>query len=108
MADLKPQVPPRQDVRQRRDTIEAYLNGIRRRYGIAQINYIKPGVLEASRVMLRRVPSLLLLRDEQHADVAHLRLLADEKAVPIRHDPSMPFNATALIQIMDTTDRQPP
>ncbi|MCP5425214.1 MAG: cysteine protease StiP family protein [Gammaproteobacteria bacterium] len=108
MADLKPQVPPQQDVRQRRDTIEAYLNGIRRRYGIAQINYIKPGVLEASRVMLRRVPSLLLLRDEQHADVAHLRLLADEKAVPIRHDPSMPFNATALIQIMDTTDRQPP
>jgi hypothetical protein len=105
---LRPRVLPPRDAHQRRFRIEAYLNGMRREYGVTQINFIKPGVLEASRVMLRRVPGLLLLRDERHADVAHLRLLAAEKGVPIRRDSAMPFNATALIRIVTPAERALP
>jgi hypothetical protein len=108
MMGLRPRVLPPRDAHQRRFRIEAYLNGMRREYGVTQINFIKPGVLEASRVMLRRVPGLLLLRDERHADVAHLRLLAAEKGVPIRRDSAMPFNATALIRIVTPAERALP
>ncbi len=33
------------------------------RYGIGDVNLIKPGIGEATRVLLRRVPRLLLLRE---------------------------------------------
>lgn len=78
----------------------AYLVDLRQRFGIVDINHIKPGVLEATRVMLRRVPGLLLLRDPDHPDVAHLRLLAADKGVAIREEPAMPFLAMALIRVL--------
>jgi len=81
-----------------RNQVLAYLAELRQRHGIININHIKPGVLEASRVMLRRVPGLLLLRTAECSDTAHLHLLAAEKNVPIQYDPAMPFNATALIK----------
>ncbi|MBK1702550.1 cysteine protease StiP family protein [Thiococcus pfennigii] len=66
--------------------------------GIVDINHIKPGVAEATRVMLRRVPERLMLRDPAHPDVAHLRLLAERKDIPVAVDPRMPFNAVAFIK----------
>lgn len=82
----------------RRQATAAYLEQVRHEYRITDINHIKPGVLEASRVMLRRLPGLLLLRDAACTDVAHLQLLAAEKQVPVAYDPAMPFNATCLIK----------
>lgn len=68
------------------------------RYRIGDRNFIKPGVAEATRVLLRRLPYLLLLRDPDGSDVAHLRLLAEQKRVPVVVDPAMPIQATALIK----------
>jgi len=76
----------------------AYIEEAQRRYGIADVNLIKPGIGEATRVLLRRVPRLLLLRDPDHPAVAHLRLLADEKDVPIEIDPALPYQAVSLIR----------
>ncbi len=70
-------------------------------YQIAELNHIKPGVAEATRVMLRRVPARLLLRDSTLPDVAHLRWLARQKGIPISLDPYMPFNAAAFIRTID-------
>ena len=98
MAGLSPQPLPESAAGERRAETEAFLQQIRRSYGISDINHIKPGVLEATRVLLRRVPQLLLLRDGDCPEAAHLKLLAAEKKVPVRIDPAMPFNATALIK----------
>ena len=98
MARLIPQPLPTLDNARRRTMIAAYIDRVCNAYGISDINHIKPGVLEASRVMLRRMPGLLLLRDPECKDVAHLKLLAEEKSVPVEYDPDMPFNATALIK----------
>ncbi len=68
-------------------------------YGVKDVNYIKPGIAEATRVMLRRVPERLLLRDPASADVEHLRVLAEEKAIQIDIEPEMPFNAAAFIKV---------
>ena len=76
----------------------AYLAQALARYGIADINMIKPGIGEATRVLLRRVPRLLILRDESAPEVAHLKLLAQEKNVPVETDPDLPYHAVSLIR----------
>jgi hypothetical protein len=91
----------------------AFLERMARDEGVRDPNHVKPGIGEATRVLLRRVPDLLLLRDPNHPAVAHLRLLADEKAVPIRTDPALPYRAAALIKRLDATpdtdpDTDPP
>lgn len=73
---------------------------IQKDYCISDINHIKPGVAEATRVMLRRVPAMLLVRDPEHPDVEHLFRLAEEKQVPVVEDPRMPFHACSLIKFM--------
>ncbi len=82
----------------RQKIVAAYMQVIMARYNITDINKIKPGVAEATRVMLRRVPRLLILRDSQSSDVAHLQVLANEKNVVVIEDPDMPFSAIALIE----------
>lgn len=68
------------------------------RYAIVDVNLIKPGIGEATRVLLRRAPRLLVLRDPQAAGTAHLRLLAEEKGVPVEVDPQLPYQAVSLIR----------
>lgn len=82
----------------RRRLMVEFLVRIHADYRISDRNFVKPGVAEATRVLLRRLPDLLLLRDPDHPDVEHLRLLAGEKQVPIVIDSTMPIHATALIK----------
>lgn len=84
--------------RERRRLMMKFLGRIRDRYRISDRNFIKPGVAEATRVLLRRLPDVLLLRDPEQPDVEHLRLLAEQKRVPVLVDPAMPIQATALIE----------
>ena len=67
-------------------------------HGITDVNLIKPGIGEATRVLLRRVPRLLMLRDLNAPDVAHLNVLAREKSVPLIVDTNLPYQAVSLIQ----------
>jgi hypothetical protein len=76
----------------------AYLHEAMTRFKIRDVNHVKPGVGEATRVLLRRVPDLVLLRDPALPDVAHLRHLAAEKNVPILVDGALPYLAAALIK----------
>ncbi|MFK3889762.1 cysteine protease StiP family protein [Sphingomonas sp. NPDC079357] len=46
-------------------------------------NRIKPGIAEATRALLRRVPDRLLVRDPMDPDVAHLLHLAAVHGVPV-------------------------
>ncbi len=56
-------------------------------YGIQNINYIKPGIGESTRVLLRRVPWKLLIDGKHRAapELNHVRQLAREKGVGIEY-----------------------
>ncbi|MCI0641619.1 MAG: cysteine protease StiP family protein [Gemmataceae bacterium] len=84
-----------------RDLSTTFLQDMQKRFNIRDLNHVKPGIGEATRVLLRRVPDRLLLRDPDEPDVAHLRVLAQEKNVPTLVDPSLPYRAAALIEEMD-------
>ncbi|SEG59613.1 PELOTA RNA binding domain-containing protein [Thermomonospora echinospora] len=63
----------------------AAVRRIGERYGIDDLNLVKPGVGETTRVLLRRVPWKILARSDALAsgDLAHIRLLAEERGVPV-------------------------
>ncbi|MBL8250456.1 MAG: cysteine protease StiP family protein [Candidatus Competibacter sp.] len=91
------QLPSREQW-QRRRAMNGFLNRLYLRYQVADRNFIKPGVAEATRVLLRRLPYLLVLRDPDEPDVDHLRVLASGKRVPVLIDADMPIRAVALIK----------
>lgn len=76
----------------------AFLSATMAQHGITDVNLVKPGIGEASRVLLRRVPRLLILRDPEAPDVAHLKVLAAEKSIPLVVDANLPYQAVSLIK----------
>jgi hypothetical protein len=81
-----------------RDRSQRLLGDLRARFGIADENFIKPGIGEATRVLLRRVPEQVIVRDGQAPDVAHLLQLAHEKQVRWTTEPALPYRAVSLIK----------
>jgi hypothetical protein len=93
-------VTPDERARLRR-TSAAFLADMQRRFGTRNVNHVKPGLGEATRVLLRRVPDRVLVRDPGLPEVAHLMLLARAKDVPVVVDPTLPYTAAALIKELD-------
>jgi hypothetical protein len=76
------------------------LQWISEHYRIKQYNYIKPGIGEATRVLLRREARVVLLQDLGCEATRHLRWLAESKSIPIDIFPDLPYRAVALINEM--------
>lgn len=85
-----------------RAATQQFLHELALRYGLSHANYIKPGIGEATRVLLRRQPRLLLLQSAQAAATEHLRWLAASQAIPVEIIPQSPYQAIALIQEIDS------
>ncbi|MHA6625545.1 cysteine protease StiP family protein [Pseudonocardia sichuanensis] len=67
-------------------------------YGIGEANLVKPGVGETTRVLLRRVPWRVLVRaGAPAADLAHVRLLAERRGVPVEEVEGLPYSCVGLI-----------
>ena len=68
-------------------------------YGIGDVNLVKPGVGETTRVLLRRVPWRVLVRaGAPAADLAHVRLLAAaSRACRSRRSTELPYSCVGLI-----------
>lgn len=73
------------------------VNKIANRYGITDVNLIKPGVGEATRVLLRRIPWRVLVRPGATADLAHILLLADQRGVPVEEVEGLPYSCVGII-----------
>ena len=74
-----------------------YVHALMETYGETDINMVKPGIAEATRVMLRRIPKALHIKDTSKGDIAHLIRLAKDKDIPVIIDEEMPLNAAAVI-----------
>ncbi len=71
-------------------------------FDIDDINLVKPGLGEATRVLLRRVPYCLLIADnlEDESCVSHLLRLAEEKNVPVKRYPLTRYKACGIIRTL--------
>jgi len=77
---------------------QQFLDWVSQHYNISRPNYIKPGIGEATRALLRRETQLLLLQDLNCEATLHLRWLAQAKATPIIVLKDLPYRAVALIK----------
>ncbi|MET8812993.1 phosphoribosyltransferase [Streptomyces sp. NPDC004549] len=66
-------------------------------YGIHDVNLVKPGVGETTRVLLRRVPWKILAKAGAGADLDHVRLLAEQRGVPVEEVDELPYTCVGLI-----------
>ncbi|MEV6096542.1 phosphoribosyltransferase [Nocardia sp. NPDC051981] len=76
----------------------ASVEKVRAEYGISSVNFVKPGVGETTRVLLRRVPWRVLVRDPHAAEHGHIRLLAAARGVPVETVPDLAYACMGLIK----------
>ncbi|GAA2677844.1 phosphoribosyltransferase [Streptomyces lunalinharesii] len=75
----------------------AAVERISEEYGIHDVNLVKPGVGETTRVLLRRVPWRILARRGAGSDLDHVRLLAAQRGVPVEEVDELPYTCVGLI-----------
>ncbi|MEV8479724.1 phosphoribosyltransferase [Streptomyces sp. NPDC051173] len=75
----------------------AAVERISEEYGIHDVNLVKPGVGETTRVLLRRVPWKVLARRGAGGELGHVRLLAAQRGVPVEEVDGLPYSCVGLI-----------
>ncbi len=76
------------------------VKNIAAKFGIDNINFVKPGVGETTRVLLRRVPWKVLI-DERYrgsSELEHIARLAAEKQVPVEYYPLNHYKCCGIIK----------
>lgn len=76
----------------------ASVEKVRAEYGISHVNFVKPGVGETTRVLLRRVPWRILVRQADAPEHEHIRMLAAARGVPVDVVPELAYSCMGLIK----------
>ncbi|WP_019914047.1 cysteine protease StiP family protein [Paenibacillus sp. HW567] len=74
------------------------IESIQQRYGIEDINLVKPGVGETTRVLLRRVPWKILVDTIDNPNLRHILLLAEDRGVPVEVYPGLTYSCCGIIK----------
>lgn len=76
------------------------VNEISKAFSIPDINFIKPGIGETTRVLLRRAPWKVLIGEKSAKDdaLSHIIRLAEEKNVPVEYYPLKRYKACGIIR----------
>ncbi len=71
-----------------------------KQFSVTNLNRIKPGIAEATRAVLRRVPEAVFVQNKQDADVQLLIYLAEKNGVAVQETGSSlkPYSALTLIR----------
>ncbi|MDR3165357.1 MAG: cysteine protease StiP family protein [Synergistaceae bacterium] len=78
---------------------------IAEKFGVADINFVKPGIGEATRVLLRRMPDMILIaEDAEPRYISHIIQLAEEKHVPVIRYPLRQYKACGIIKALTISD----
>lgn len=71
---------------------------IQKKFGIVNQHFIKPGVGETTRVLLRRVPWKILINPNFSSDLTHILMLAKERNVPVEVFTEMSYSCCGIIK----------
>ncbi len=67
-------------------------------FGVTDLNLVKPGIGETTRVLLRRIPKIVLINEKNSVYTAHIEQLAREKNVPVTEYPLKCYRAVGIIE----------
>ncbi|KJR48977.1 putative ATP/GTP-binding protein [Desulfosporosinus sp. I2] len=71
---------------------------IKDQFGISDINFIKPGIGETTRVLLRRLPERVLVDNLNNPNLKHILLLCEDKGVPIEEYPDLTYSCCGIVR----------
>jgi hypothetical protein len=80
------------------------ISTIKSKYQITNINLIKPGVGETTRVLLRRIPWRILINSANNPNLKHIEKLAEERKVPIEIYKDMSYSCCGIIKPLELGD----
>jgi pyrimidine operon attenuation protein/uracil phosphoribosyltransferase len=83
----------------------ATVERIDKEQGLNNINFVKPGVGETTRVLLRRVPWKIIIRPDKVDSLKHIKLLAENRGVPLEFDADLPYACIGLIKPSSDDDK---
>lgn len=86
---------------QRRIESKSLITTLMKKYNCNNINYIKPGIGESTRVLLRRVPKLVIVKNKNDLSVRHLIILAEQKNIEVIEMPDLIYKAVSIIMELD-------
>lgn len=67
-------------------------------FEINDINFVKPGVGETTRVLLRRIPWKILVKDINSPYLKHILMLCKERKIEVHVYPNMEYSCCGLIK----------
>ena len=70
------------------------------RFEVGDLNLVKPGIGETTRVLLRRIPWKVLIdeRFQKDPQLGHVMRLAEEKSVPVEFYPLRHYKCCGIIK----------
>ncbi|NPC91451.1 cysteine protease StiP family protein [Bacillus sp. WMMC1349] len=74
------------------------VSNIQKDFDIDNTHFIKPGVGETTRVLLRRVPWKILIQPGSEEKLKHILLLAEDRGVPVEKYTNMSYSCCGLIR----------
>jgi len=74
------------------------LTNIKEKYGINDINFIKPGIGETTRVLLRRLPERVLVDSMENINLKHIMLLCKDKGVCVEEYPQLTYSCCGIVK----------
>jgi hypothetical protein len=72
-----------------------------KKLNISNINFIKPGICETTRVLLRRIPEMILVKNLKDENIKHILKLAKDKGVLIKEMEELPYKTVGIIKELD-------
>jgi len=67
-------------------------------YDVGDVNLVKPGVGETTRVLLRRVPWRVLVRRDAAAGLEHVLMLAEQRGAPVELVDDMAYSCVGIVR----------
>ncbi|MBU3130031.1 cysteine protease StiP family protein [Clostridium tagluense] len=74
------------------------IESIKNKFNIDNINLIKPGIGETTRVLLRRIPWKILVDSFDNPNLLHIFKLAEEKHIPVEIYSDMCYSSCGIIK----------
>lgn len=74
------------------------VDALKEEFAITNLNLIKPGVGETTRVLLRRVPWAVLINPTKMENLHHILMLAEERNVQIIERADLPYSCVGIIK----------
>ena len=80
------------------------IESIKHKFNINNINLIKPGIGETTRVLLRRIPWKILVDSFENPNLKHIFKLAEEKNIPVEIYTDMCYSCCGIIKSKEKED----